>query len=146
MNELPSLIISSRDEIPAVIVAVESFLRVVKAGDKEVYTITLALDELLSNMFDHGFVEGIERFIEVSCSCKGQLFEVTTIDNGKKFNCTQAILPDVDIPFNQRTRKIGGMGIHLVKKVMDVFTYRRENDKNIIVIGKYLKGEKQLCN
>ncbi|UZP66633.1 ATP-binding protein [Desulfovibrio mangrovi] len=138
-------VITTREEIVSVLTEVESVLRNAGACAAEVYSITLALDELLTNMFDHGFDVGTEHRIAISYVLKGRFFEFSTVDNGRKFNCTKARPPELDVPFSERKKKVGGIGIHLVKEMMDVFTYHREGDMNHIVVGKHLK-EEAICS
>jgi anti-sigma regulatory factor (Ser/Thr protein kinase) len=47
--------------------------------------------------------------------------------------------PDTNLPLEQR--KIGGMGIHLVRKVMDEVLYQRKIEKNVVTLKKFIKTE-----
>ena len=48
---------------------------------------------------------------------------------------------DTDLPLEER--KIGGLGIHIVRKMMDKVSYRRRIDKNVITVFKYLAEERK---
>lgn len=56
-------------------------------------------------------------------------------DNGKPFNPLEK--SDPDITLDAQEREIGGLGIFMVKKMMDVVKYRYENSKNILTIKKH---------
>ena len=60
-------------------------------------------------------------------------------DSGIPFNPLEKEDPDVDAPVSER--QIGGLGIFLVKKVMDTISYRREGDLNVIYLEKNLSTE-----
>jgi anti-sigma regulatory factor (Ser/Thr protein kinase) len=55
-------------------------------------------------------------------------------DRGREFNPLEIGEPDLDIPLEER--KLGGLGIHLVKKMVDEAKYRREGDRNILLLRK----------
>ena len=67
-------------------------------------------------------------------SAKDNTVTLTLIDKGKAFDPLQREDPDVSL--SAEARKIGGLGIFLVKKNMDKVDYRREDDKNIITMQK----------
>jgi len=55
-------------------------------------------------------------------------------DRGREFNPLEVAEPDLETPIEDR--QLGGLGIHLVKKMVDVATYRREGDRNILLLRK----------
>jgi len=55
-------------------------------------------------------------------------------DRGREFNPLEISEPDLDTPIENR--QLGGLGIHLVKKMMDEAQYRREGDRNILMLRK----------
>ena len=61
---------------------------------------------------------------------------IKIIDNGFPFNPLLKEEPDLNVSIEER--EIGGLGIFLVKNVMDKIDYKRENKKNIIILEKYL--------
>ncbi|MBN2381564.1 ATP-binding protein [bacterium] len=62
-------------------------------------------------------------------------FVLQFIDHGLAFNPLEASDPNIDAPVEERS--IGGLGIFLVKKIMDEVTYKRENNQNILTLVKY---------
>ena len=61
---------------------------------------------------------------------------ITFIDNGKSFNPLSAEEPDITLPAERR--KIGGLGVFIVKKIMDDVIYEHEDGRNILRIRKVL--------
>ena len=55
-------------------------------------------------------------------------------DRGREFNPLEIGEPDFETPVEER--QLGGLGIHLVKKMMDETKYRREGDRNILLLRK----------
>jgi anti-sigma regulatory factor (Ser/Thr protein kinase) len=64
---------------------------------------------------------------------------VSIVDDGIPFNPIGVETPDTEVSLEQR--KIGGLGIHLVRKVMDKFFYQRRIDKNMITLVKYMDSD-----
>jgi len=62
-------------------------------------------------------------------------FVLVFIDDGLAFNPLELPEPDINAPIEERT--IGGLGIFLVKSLMDDVTYKRHNDQNILRLVKH---------
>jgi serine/threonine-protein kinase RsbW len=56
-------------------------------------------------------------------------------DDGEPFNPLEAPEPDTEKSLEERT--IGGLGIHLVRKLMDRLEYKREGERNLLTVRKY---------
>lgn len=111
-----------------------------QATEKAMYQFTLALDELITNMFEHGFIEPAQLTVDVLLYVEGDMLAAQTVDNGRPYNCTKAPSPELDKPLEERDKQVGGMGIHLVKNFMDEFSYQRKDDKNFITIKKNMRN------
>ena len=95
--------------------------------------IEIALEELLVNIIRYAYPEK-EGPIELTCrSDAGDrlVFEIT--DRGVPFNMLAGGDPDMTATIEER--RIGGLGIFLVRKLMDEVHYRREDDRNILTIA-----------
>jgi hypothetical protein len=57
-------------------------------------------------------------------------------DSGKEFDPTQA--PDADITLSAEERQIGGLGIFLIRQIMNTVEYQRIDGKNVLTLGKQL--------
>lgn len=109
---------------------------------KIIFEINLAVDELLTNTISYGYTDNIKHIIEIKTTLNDNSFTISIIDDGKEFNPLQAKEVDTTLPLEER--KIGGLGIHITKKVMDNITYLREDNKNIITLTKRINSEKEL--
>ena len=68
-----------------------------------------------------------EHSVQIDISCKDDVLTIRIEDDGKPFNPTKADAPDVKCILEDRD--IGGLGIFLIKKVMDQIIYKREKEK-----------------
>lgn len=135
MNEQLSLRLENRlPELDRLRSEVESFLERCGVGGRESYHIQLALDELVTNVVCYAYDEqgGGEIVLEMA-RLPGQV-DMTLTDGGKPFNPLVAPEPDVAAPAEMR--RIGGLGIHFVRKTMDSVRYERKNGRNILHIRK----------
>lgn len=133
--------ITTAEEIPGISPVIERLAQEHGAGPKESYFLVLALDELLTNVYEHGVKDGEAAEIQICMWVEnGHLFSARTEDTGRPFNCTKACAPELEKPVEERQRPVGGMGIHLVKQLMDEFSYEHTNGRNVITIRKDLRN------
>ncbi len=101
-------------------------------------SMDVALDELLVNAISHGLAgrEGGEVTIEVEL--RPDRLCATLTDDGRPFDPFGAAAPDTALPVEDR--RVGGLGIHLVRRMMDEFGYRRRADRNVVTLAKLLTG------
>ena len=99
-------------------------------------SLHVALDELLSNTMVHGFAgrEGGE--VTVEAELLADRVRVTLTDDGGPFDPLGVGVPDTALPAAER--RIGGLGIHLVRRIMDEVSYHRRGDRNVVVLTKRL--------
>ena len=101
------------------------------------FEMNLGLDELFTNIVSYGFNDELEHEIKFSIAKKGDKLIVLIEDDGKPFNPldvkTGGVSTDLD------ATDIGGLGIHLVKNMMDAIEYERSEGKNKVILSKYVK-------
>jgi serine/threonine-protein kinase RsbW len=100
--------------------------------------VCLALEEIVVNIMRYGHPEGGKHEILVRLSFEGGLVTVAVEDDGVPFNPLEATEPDLNRPLEERS--IGGLGIHLVRNLMDGVDYRREEGRNCLVMRKRVPG------
>ena len=103
-----------------------------------IYTMKLALDEILTNIISYAYDDAREHIIVVRLSLDQEKWTVEVEDDGRPFNPLNAPEPDTKQLLGERP--IGGLGIHLVRKLIDELEYRRQNDRNILVMRLKVKG------
>jgi anti-sigma regulatory factor (Ser/Thr protein kinase) len=95
---------------------------------------TLALDEVLTNIISYGYPDPGEHTIIVRLAFEDGCLRAEVEDDGVPFNPLTAAEPDTAAPLEDR--KIGGLGILIVKKLMDAVAYERAGGKNILILKK----------
>jgi serine/threonine-protein kinase RsbW len=101
-------------------------------------SLNIVLDELLNNAIAYGFAgrEGGE--VTVEAELLADRICVTLTDDGRPFDPFGLATPDTGLSVAER--RIGGLGIHLVRRMMDEVSYHRRADRNVVVLGKRLTG------
>jgi anti-sigma regulatory factor (Ser/Thr protein kinase) len=104
-------------------------------GAKDVYNIQLAADEAASNIIEHAY-EGVSNgVLELSCDVRGDTLTIILVDHGESFDPSEIPLPDLKADLSER--KIGGLGIFLMRKLMDEVRYEsRSNSSNVLTMIK----------
>ncbi len=97
-----------------------------------VFRVTLVLEEIITNVISYGYEDEMEHEISVRLSWEDPDMKIEVEDDGRPFNPLEAPPPDMLKPLAERP--VGGLGIHLVREMMDKLEYRRENDKNLLVL------------
>ena len=103
-----------------------------------IYQLNIALDEIVTNTIQHGYEEGASHLIEVRLERERENVRATVSDDARPFNPFDAAEPDISLSIEDR--KIGGLGIFLVRQLMDDFDYRRENGRNYVRLRKRLRS------
>ncbi len=115
-----------------------SFLQSQKIDEQELNLIVVAVDEICANLIIHSNHCDSQQFIELSITSQknGVMFEI--LDKGKAFNPESYKEPSVNEVVEQR--KKGGMGIMLVRRIMDEIEYTREKNYNVCRMYKKLSA------
>jgi anti-anti-sigma factor len=102
-------------------------------------SIQVALDEFVYNPIVYGFAARGSGAGEVRVELEGDRVRVTITDDGPPFDPLAFAEPDTELSVEERG--IGGLGIHLVRQMMDELTYQRQDGKNVVVLAKRLAGD-----
>lgn len=101
-----------------------------------IFAINLSLDELITNTINYGYNDKNEHSITVDLELTETEVIIELIDDGRPFNPLEHSEPDIGQDLDDRP--IGGLGIHLVRNMMNQVDYQRRDDKNIIIMKKLL--------
>ena len=96
--------------------------------------LNLALEEAVSNVILYAYPEGTKGEVTVEAVVWNERIDFTVSDNGVPFDPTDA--PEPDISADVSDRPVGGLGIYLVKRIMDEVSYARKDGKNILSMTK----------
>ncbi len=130
------------ENIPAVTDFVEEQLAPLHFSRKAMIQLAVAIDEIFSNIAKYAYDEkGGEAVVRVETETDPEAAVITFIDNGTPFDPLTKKEPDLTLDAEER--KIGGLGIFLVKKSMDGISYEYKDGQNILRIRKMPGQEKQ---
>jgi serine/threonine-protein kinase RsbW len=97
---------------------------------KRVMEIELAIEEMLTNICNYAYC-GRAGEVEVQCNVdEARCLQIEISDTGMPFDILSVSSPDVTSDLT--TRAVGGLGLFLVRKMVDEITYRRANNHNIV--------------
>lgn len=131
----PALLSLANDlaEIPRLAGAVEAFCEPLSAPPRDVLALQLALEEIVTNVITHGYTDGQAHTFTVALSAPAaDRIRAVVTDDAPAYDPLARAEVDTTLPLEERP--IGGLGVHLVKKLMDVSRYERRDGKNILVI------------
>ncbi len=95
------------------------------------FKIELVLEELLTNVINYAYADDDGGEVEVGCClADDSTFHLSIRDWGRPFDPLARQDPDITQGINERG--IGGLGIHLVRRMADQVTYQREADGNVL--------------
>ena len=103
---------------------------------KTIFQIKFALEEIFVNIVSYGFSDDRPHKIKVSFSTQNGMLIMRLEDDGIPFNPLDAQSPDVSCPLEER--QVGGLGIHLTRRLMNNVTYQRRGEKNVLIMKKQI--------
>jgi serine/threonine-protein kinase RsbW len=92
-------------------------------SDKSCEKVQLASEEAIVNIIQHAALKATDE-IQINCTITPKQFEISFMDSGKVWD-PETIAKKADVTSIAEKRKLGSLGLHLIKKNSDKFTYRR---------------------
>lgn len=132
MEDLKLLIRDNYEDLARLMDQTIHFLETRSVGSKAVYTVTLVLEEILTNIVKYAFDERGDNEIVVSMRLHGRYLQIEFVDSGRNFDPLAVPPPSPAESILECDE--GGLGIHLVRKSAEHVEYRRQGDKNILLV------------
>lgn len=101
-----------------------------------VFNITLVLEEAVVNIINYAYPKEKHESIYLSAKLYNDSIVLVLTDTGKEFDPTMA--PETDITLSANERPIGGLGIFLIRQIMNEVRYERIDGKNVLTLEKKL--------
>jgi serine/threonine-protein kinase RsbW len=114
--------------------AVEGFAVEHRLPAEAANAVHIAVDEAVSNAIVHGYPGGARGEIAVRLGLRPDGVVIEVEDDGAPFDPRQVPPPDLTLPLDQRP--IGGLGIHLIRSLMDEMSYVRRAGRNVLKLVK----------
>ena len=123
------------ENLDKVLAFVDSHLETVDCPTPYMMNIDIAVEEIFVNIAKYAYDgEPGKAWIRMGVEKYPRTMILTFIDEGKPFDPVSK--PDPDVTLSAEKRKIGGLGIFMVKKSMDTMEYERRDNRNILTITK----------
>lgn len=121
-------------ELERVAVFVEEVSQLLSLDSETTMNLNLALEEVVSNVILYAYPQKMGENIIIKASSDDNILVFTITDKGDEFDPTK--VEDADITLAAEDRGIGGLGIFIVKNIMNEVTYQRLDGKNILTLKK----------
>ena len=101
-----------------------------------IFNLNLVLEEAVVNVINYAYPKEDHQNIYLSAQLHDGSIVFVLTDTGKEFDPTAA--PEADITLSAEDRPIGGLGIFLIRQIMNEVKYERIEGKNVLTMGKKL--------
>ncbi|MBP2298738.1 ATP-binding protein [Azospirillum picis] len=136
-NRLDMVLRNDLAELERLAAAVDEFIERNDLPPALGFSFNLCFDELITNTVSYGYHDGTPHEIRVRLEAAGNELRAELVDDGAAFD-PFADAPPPDLTSDIDERRVGGLGVFLVKQTMDRTAYRREGDRNIVLLAKTL--------
>jgi len=127
------------EQLHVIVQTIDEISRDWNISSKASMELNLVLEELFTNIVFYAFPDKKEHVIDIKFSLSSSgILEVMIIDDGKYFDLIEAS-DEVKLDAALEERKVGGLGIHFVKQMMDEMSYERKGGKNVVTLRKHIK-------
>lgn len=127
-------LINDKDEAEKLGPFLKNFLSKLELDRKTAGGLRLALEEAVVNVINYAYPEGETGDVTVYAESDRSEVRFTVVDSGKPFDPTAVLSADTTL--DAQNRPIGGLGIHLVRKLTDSVSYSRKDGKNVLILTK----------
>ena len=100
------------------------------------FNLNLVLEEAVSNVILYAYGKEVQKEIALLANMSNNNLIFVLTDSGKEFDPTK--VPDADVTLSAEEREIGGLGIFLIRQIMDMVEYQRIDGKNVLTMRKQL--------
>ena len=126
------------DTVPQLHEFVEEVAEDATLDASQTMSLDLAIEEAVVNVMNYAYPEGTKGTVNIVATIADGALSFVISDSGKPFDPTAKA--EVDTTLSAEERPIGGLGIHLVRQIMDDVTYERKDNKNILTLRKKLNN------
>jgi len=100
--------------------------------NKVLCDVSLALEEIFANIVHYAYEDSEEHHVKIHIKIRDNVLALVIKDDGKPFNPLEIPITNTEAPFEER--KIGGLGIHLVRNLIDELEYKQVKGKNVLTM------------
>ena len=134
LKEIEIRILNRQEDMPRAVSMISRFVAENGLAPAMLHDLNVVIDEALSNIISYGYETDAEGEITIQLEHRQDEIVVQIEDRGRTFDPLQTVSPDLNATL--RTRKVGGLGVHFMRSLMDNASYKRINGKNRLVLTK----------
>lgn len=134
MKEAEVRIRNRLEDIPIAMSMLNRFGTENGLGPRTLHDLNVVLDEALNNIIAYGYEKAVEGDIKVRLEYRNDRIAILIEDRGRPFDPRQASEPN--LAGSLRERKVGGLGVHFMRNLMDEVSYTRADDTNKLCLIK----------
>jgi anti-sigma regulatory factor (Ser/Thr protein kinase) len=127
------------DSLAAIRRLVDGWCRRAGASDDACHAVVLAVDEVCTNVIEHGYAGRDDGELGLRCGASDDEITIVIVDTGRVFDPASVPVPDLDSDW--RERPIGGLGWHLVRSAVDEVRYESGADGNVVTLIKQIAAQ-----
>jgi sigma-B regulation protein RsbU (phosphoserine phosphatase) len=124
-------------EVPRLAAFVEDICEVAGFDMGTTMKMNLAIEEAVVNVMNYAYPSGVKGEVRIEAGVREGYVEFVISDDGTPFNPTE--VEDADTTLSAEERQIGGLGIFLVKHIMDIVEYKYVDGQNVLTLRKNLQ-------
>ena len=127
------------DEVPLLAEFVNTVCKKINFDMPTTASLNLAIEEAVVNVMSYAYPSGTRGDVNIEAEANDERLKFSITDHGTPFDPTSK--REVDTTLSAEDRPIGGLGIHLVRQIMDSVNYERMDGKNVLTLRKKLSGK-----
>jgi serine/threonine-protein kinase RsbW len=134
MNECRTSVAGEPAQLPRLTRFLREFWAAAALPAEAANPFEIALEEIFINVATHGAPAGRPAQVDVSLRRDGEELTLLIEDDGPAFDPLKLPAPNIHAPLAER--HVGGLGVHLVRQLMDAVSYEREGGRNRLRLRK----------
>ncbi len=104
-------------------------------GERDIFAVQMAVDEAATNIIVHGYQEQEGATLSIACRKEADDLVIEMRDRGRPFDPCEVPEPDLHTPLEKRQE--GGLGIFLMRRMMDRVEFSRQGDENVLTMVRH---------
>jgi len=130
---------NSTSEISLVHKLFSEFAKSMISDISAIQKLSIVIDEVLTNIITHGYRDQDTHVIHISCQIQEGIISLSFEDDGIEFN--PLLVEEQEVASELDTRSLGGLGIRLMKGLVDDISYQRQGKYNLLLIKKQVNPD-----
>jgi anti-anti-sigma factor len=123
------------DQLSAIGELVTKVARQLDMGERDTFAVQMAVDEAATNVIVHGYAGQFGGTLQILCWQEGNDLVIQIRDQGQYFDADEVPEPDLHTPLEDRQE--GGLGVFLMRRMMDRVEFIREGNENVLTMARH---------